>query len=125
MDENDRKNVSEESLQFRYIKSEFFRVVHANGAWGGLTPQAEIHMVIFSERPAIPDAIVHAITEDGRLGKEIAVKGEGGVVREYEVDVVLNYVTAKAMQVWLNDQVNKLEQVIKESRDKTKEEQKI
>lgn len=126
MDESDRKDTSEESVQFRYIKSEYFRVIHANGAWGGLTPQAEIHMVIFSERPAIPDAIVHAITDDGRLGKEIASKGEGGAVRECEVDVVLSYATSKALLAWLNGHVQQLESVIreaKEKREQTTEEQ--
>jgi len=122
MAEDDPKDTSEASVQFRYLKSGHFRVVHANGAWGGLNPQAEVHMVFWSERPSIPDAIVNAITEDGRLGKEIAIKGEGGTVRECEVDVVMNYATAKAVHGWLTTQLHQLEELIMEARKAQKTE---
>lgn len=122
------KDSSQDSVQFRYLKSPEFRVVHANGAYGGLTPHAEIHLIIWSERPAIPDAVIHAVEADGTLGKEISVKGEGGAVRECQVDVVLDYGTAKAVHEWLGSKIGALEKLVEQAREiqkaqKTKEAQ--
>ena len=41
-------------LKADYIKSNLFRVVVADGAFGGLTPRGNIHIDFWSERRAIP-----------------------------------------------------------------------
>lgn len=41
-------------IRFNYIKSAQFRVIHADGAIGGVTPNGFIHMALFNERAAIP-----------------------------------------------------------------------
>src|SRR3989442_6878794 len=47
-----------QDVTFHYIKSSQFRVVHADGIIGGVTPRGLIHIAVFSERPAIPQVIV-------------------------------------------------------------------
>ncbi len=42
-------------IEFHYRKSNYFRVIKVNGAWGGLTPQADVQMSIFSERLPLPE----------------------------------------------------------------------
>jgi hypothetical protein len=41
-------------VEVNYQKSGLFRVVHADGFWGGPTPKGNIHFACYSERPAIP-----------------------------------------------------------------------
>src|SRR3954469_15164957 len=51
----------ERVVVIEYIKSSYFRVVHSTGAIGGITPEGNIHMAFFSERPAIPRMQVHKL----------------------------------------------------------------
>ena len=41
-------------IRFHYIKNNDYRTFYANGIFGGLTPQKEIHMNFFNERAVIP-----------------------------------------------------------------------
>lgn len=97
-------------IEFDLIKSNWFRVIHADGAIGGVSPQANIHMALYSERRAIPTKIVHAL-EKTQLGAEIKSKRQGraGMVREVEVDVVLGLEQAKALHLWLGDKIREIE----------------
>ncbi len=98
-------------LTFNYIKSTQFRVIHVDGAFGGVAPRGHIHMSVYSERVAIPRVIVHQIDKDGKLGKEIIGKRESreGVEREMEVDLVFGLEEAKALHDWLTTQIEQLE----------------
>ncbi len=96
-----------EEIEFDFIKSNLFRVVRADGAFGGVAPSGAIHMAIYSERQAIPTKVVHKI-EGGRIGPEIPDKREGraAIVREVEVDVVLEIQQATVLRDWLTDKIN-------------------
>ena len=96
---------------FHYIKSKSFRVIHADGAIGGITPRMSLHIALFSERPAIPQKIVNAINPDGSLGEEIVEERvtREGFVREVEVEVLMNLEAAKAFLGWLQGHVSTLE----------------
>ena len=58
-------------VRFDYIKSAAFRVIHADGVVGGVTPRLDVHMDFWSERFPIPQQVVHAVNSDGTLGDEI------------------------------------------------------
>src|SRR5215208_5060442 len=100
-----------EKIAFHYIKSMQFRVVHVDGAIGGLTPSGNIHVALFSQRPAIPQRVVVRVTPDGTAGEEIAEEGfsRGGIVRELEVDAMFSISKAKSVRDFLTDQINKFE----------------
>jgi hypothetical protein len=100
-------------IEFDFIKSNFFRVVRADGAFGGLSPTGAIHMAIYSERQPLPQKIVHRI-EDGTLGPEMADRRQGrkAIVREVEVDVVLEIAQAIVLRTWLEDKINQYQQLI-------------
>lgn len=100
-------------VEFDYIKSNFFRVVRSDGAFGGLSPNGAIHMGIYSERHPFPQKVVHPI-ESGRLGGEIREKrvGRAAVVRELEVDVVMEIGQAIALRDWLNDKLKQYEEIV-------------
>jgi hypothetical protein len=95
-------------ISIDYIKSNHFRVIHADGAWGGLTARGAIHMGLFSERPTIPQTQVYRVTDEGKLGTPIperTKKRDADMVREVEVEVIMSYDTAQALYNWLGDKL--------------------
>ena len=77
-------------VNFDYIKSQNFRVIHMDGALGGLTPNGHIHMSLYSERPPIPRRMVYPLAE-GQLGEEIKDERvtRDAIVREVDIDVMM------------------------------------
>src|SRR4051812_48004722 len=78
-------------VEFDFIKSNFFRVIRADGAFGGIAPSGSIHMQIYSERQPIPTKVTHPV-ENGQVGPEILARRQGrkAIVREVEIDVVFD-----------------------------------
>jgi hypothetical protein len=97
------------AFTYHYIKGNFFRVVHADGAIGGITPNRSIFLSLFSERGAIPQMVVQEMNSDGTLGVEKKRVGKDGLVREVEVGVMLSGPAAKRIAQWLLKQVQILD----------------
>jgi hypothetical protein len=102
------------TVHFNYLKSPFFRVIHVDGGIGGPTPGGRgIHLALFSERPAIPQHIEQHVSPDGTLGAEVPASTEGkrGIVRELEVDAMMDLPTARILLKWLAEAISKLEKL--------------
>jgi hypothetical protein len=101
-------------LEFDYIKSNFFRVIKADGAFGGLAPNGSVHMALYSERQALPTKIFHKVEPPGTLGPEIREKRQGtkAIVRELEVDAVMDIGAAVVLRNWLDDKITQFQQII-------------
>jgi hypothetical protein len=111
-----KPSTKKRTVQFHMIKGNFFRVIHADGAWGGFNPAGDsIHMTIFSERIPIPTQITHSIEQSNRLGKELRDERQArdGIVRELEVDIVLDLRAAEGMHKWLADKIERLKEIQK------------
>jgi predicted polyphosphate/ATP-dependent NAD kinase len=102
-----------DKIAFRLIKSNLFRVISADGIFGGLTPRGNLFMSFFSERLPIPERIVHLLTPEGKVGEEVLAERESkdGVIREVEVGVAVDLDTAKALVVWLQDKIKQAEKL--------------
>jgi hypothetical protein len=96
------------SIKVHYIKSNLFRVVHSEGAIGGLTPSREIFVSLFNERGALPKVIEFAVSPEGNVGKEIGREGKQGIVREMEIGVLMSADAAKKLAEFLLNQVKML-----------------
>ena len=110
-------------IKFNYIKSNAFRVVHVDGAIGGITPAGLIFVSLYSERGAIPQVMVHDVTEAGQVGAERPEErlSKEGIVREVEVGGTMSVETATSFVKWLQDQidlVNKLKSGAGEEKEK-------
>jgi hypothetical protein len=105
------------SVIFNYIKSNYFRVVHADGAMGGFTPRGHLFVSLYSERAPLPDVTVQAV-ENGQLGQEIVEqrKSTEGILRELEVGVVMDLNVAKSLATWLKERIDIMEQMQSDSR---------
>lgn len=96
------------TIAFDYIKSRQFRVIHIDGAMGGLTPSGLLHVGFYSERPAFPQRIVHEVTSEGQLGdlRTQDTISRGSIVRELDVDAVMTIATAKSLRDWLSQRID-------------------
>lgn len=105
--EEDRK---QPRVVYHFIKGNHFRVVAADGAWGGVTPNGDLSVSFYNERFPIPTKVTHQIT-GLKLGAEIVGEREAkdGIVREFEVAVHLKPVAARALLNWLTEKLGELE----------------
>jgi hypothetical protein len=110
-----------QEVKFKYIKSNFFRVIHADGAWGGVSPRGNIHLSFYNERAALPDSSKIVLSVDGELKEPEQFHASSRIVREIECDVVFDLETAKALQGWLNHKVQVLEEIIAKAGEKQEE----
>jgi hypothetical protein len=100
-------------LEFDLIKSNFFRVVKCDGAFGGISANGSIHMGVYSERNPFPTKVVHSI-DNGQLGPEIETLRETrkAVVRELEVDVAMDIAGAMVLRQWLDARIAQYAQLV-------------
>jgi hypothetical protein len=104
---------SSDKLRVEYVKSNFFRVVRADGAMGGASPRLDLFITFYSERFPIPKVLVYERTPKGAPGEEIFSERESkeGIIREAEIGITMDLPTAKSFAVWLNDKVTELEEM--------------
>lgn len=95
-------------VPFHYINSNFFHVLHTDGIIGSVTPSGLMFLGLYSERAAIPQMMVHEITEAGRVGAEHQEEriSKKGVVREVEVGATMSVETATSVIPWLQEKVD-------------------
>lgn len=108
-----------------YIKSNFFRVIHADGVYGGITPRGLIHIDVWSERPPIPQKMIYLPVSEGGESLELSEQRESRVsrevttIREVEVGIHLDLDLARNLVIWLQERIEKLEQFNAKHREKT------
>ncbi|MBZ5613937.1 MAG: hypothetical protein LAO23_08015 [Acidobacteriia bacterium] len=100
------------TIKFYHEKGNFFRVIHVDGAIGGLTPTRDIFMSLYSQRVAIPRIIEQRVSLEGQVGEEVHREGKDGIFRELEIGVVLTPTTARQIAEWLIKQATLVEQTI-------------
>src|SRR5262245_55399559 len=100
-------------VEFDFIKSNFFRVIRADGAFGGLAPNGVLHMALYSERHPIPTKTVHKI-DAGKLGPELRERRQTrkAIVREVEIDVAMDIQQAIVLRNWLDEKITQFQQMI-------------
>ena len=97
------------TISFDYIKSNQFRVVRVDGAHGGIAPNGHtIQMALFSERAPIPKRETYRL-EEGKLGDRIAKEERDAIIREVEVEALIDLETAKRVAEWLRDKIEQAE----------------
>ena len=94
-----------ERISFDFVRSPFFRVVHANGAWGGITPHQELSITIFSERRSLPRKVTHQVTSEGEIGPEISRDAPDSIQRECEVEVLMSMSEAVSLHQWIGTKI--------------------
>ena len=98
-------------LRIEYQKANLFRVVHADGAYGGTSPRLQLFIAFYNERFPIPRVLTYETSPTGAPENEVTELRESkeGIFREVEVGVVLDLNAAKGFAARLNEQVAELE----------------
>ena len=96
-------------IRFDFIKSNYFRVIHVEGAFGGSSPHNLINMAIYNERWPIPKQITKEFKEN-KAGREIDRATRDAIVREVEAQLVMDVATAKRICEWLQKQIGSIEE---------------
>jgi hypothetical protein len=105
---------SGQRVTISYIKSNAFRVIFADGAYGGATPRGNIQFSFYNERNAIPqEAEIELI--GGEVSSERITRTRGGMVREVEVNVVLSLQSAREFKDWLEKRIEFTEKIVGEA----------
>ena len=102
-----------QQVPFRFSKSHFHRVIHADGVYGGSTPTpGNIIMHIYSHMLPIPEQGAN----DGK-GNEIVEKRiiKPGIEREIEVSIVMNLALAKSTRDWLDGRIKYTEELMQKA----------
>ncbi len=99
-DKTESVSVIPDKLAIFYQRSRHYRTVHIDGAQIGLTPRGAIQFTLYSDQKPMPEFVLHQITPEGNLGKQIEEVVKEGFIREVEVNVVMdlavtqNFITA-------------------------------
>lgn len=102
---------SADKIRIEYVKSNLFRVVHCDGAFGGTSPRLQLFVTFYSERFPIPKVLTYHPTTTGAPGREVLEERESkeGIIREAEFGILLDLPAAKGFAVWLNEKIAELE----------------
>jgi hypothetical protein len=94
-----------EKVSFQFIKGAAYHVLHADGAYGGLTPRGNTFVCFYSERQPIPESVTHVVGPNGLLGDEIESerKVKPAVIREVDIGVMMDIHVTRALHQWLGN----------------------
>jgi len=102
-------------IRFDFIKSNYFRVIHVEGVFGGSSPRGLISMAVYNERWPIPKQIIKEF-KNGRPGEEIERASRDAIVREVEAQLVMDVPTAKVICKWLQEKISNIEKQTKDGK---------
>ncbi len=95
-----------------FAEAEDYRIVHADGIWGGVTPQLDVYMQFYTEFKEPPESVTYSI--DGQRLKEDSRTGREALVRQLQVGIMINVRTARALQAWLGDKIREADRATQE-----------
>lgn len=99
-----KKNKLSQEVTFHYQKTSSYRSYHVDGAYGGLSPNGNLHIQPYVERAPIPKTETYKI-QKGKL--EIVSKvGKEGVIRDIECELIMDYGTMVVVHEWLGKKID-------------------
>lgn len=94
---SDEQAHTSETVAFHYLKSPAFKTLFAHGAVISGTTRGEVIVTPYVERAPIPTQTIHeliVVSEDGgvkrgKIGRQVDQISRDGVVREFDVSLIL------------------------------------
>lgn len=91
-----------EIVKFVFVKAPDYRIIAANGAFGGLTPQGLLKVDLYIDYTATPEFITHSVRSDGLIGQEVERKPSDKIIsRELQVGMLLPIHIAEVIANWM------------------------
>ncbi len=103
---------NEESIVIHNVKNSGFRLVHVDGAHGGITPSGYINLNFYSQRGVIPLGTEFAIM-DGQIAEPIKdIEGsKTGIIREFEFGIYMDINACENLKVFLERKIEEFRQI--------------
>ena len=100
-------------VRANFIHSAQHRVIHADGAWGGISPHGAIRMSVYSEITTDPHSVLYDLStgapvELGRVESAEIEEGVRQIDRVIEADIIMNLAVAESLYRWLGDKIREL-----------------
>jgi hypothetical protein len=105
------KKPTKRSLTFIFEKAPDFRLMRADGIWGGITPRGDLEINFFLDTNSLPAEATYELTPKNTLGKEQSRKlayEKGKVLRLVNCGIVVSPNVAKSIVDWLNEKLDAL-----------------
>lgn len=91
-------------VTIKMVKDSNYRVVYANGVYGGIGPSGELRFDLFQDFREFPEEEYYFLTEDGHLGDK---KGQNpevpDLVRLRKIGVIIPAEKIPDIVKWLNE----------------------
>lgn len=97
------------TLTFTYEQSTDFTAKYADGATIKIMPSGNIYMGFFMDRPHEFENVIHEVSSEGNLGKEVSRTLKDGLCRQLQTAVVMNQASARAIAKLLLDTLDMIE----------------
>ncbi len=111
MSELQDSSPTERLVDLHFIKSRYFRSIHGVDFFGALSDSGDIHLTVYTERPAIPRRKTYLVNDDDSLGEEvtdnIASRNKSGTVFDVEAHLVFDLSTAQELHEFLTAQLKR------------------
>ncbi len=95
---------------FRFERDPEYRIITANGAWGGITPRGELMFDLFFEHIDLPEEVTYMATPDGLGPESSRSPNPTPIVRDALVGVVMTPENAENLGRWIIEKVSMLKQ---------------
>ena len=109
------------TIKFIHQFPDDYRIVPANGAWGGVSPRGDLLMHLFVEHSQVPREEIQIVKEDGSLAPLKKTTKEIEVMRTMQIGVVLNVEQAVSIAKWMLEKVEKYKSAQKVEKTKMKQ----
>lgn len=110
-----------QQIKYQYEKSNFFRVVHADGVWGCINSHMGLQIAFWNERFPFPNVVEYEVSNEGKIA-EHSREIPDTITREVEVSVSIDVETAELLIEWLTEKVNEIHTFLDEEAQEIGEE---
>ncbi len=93
-----------ENIKVFFKKAQDYKIITANGAWGGISPHGEVIMELCVERLDSPEYVELSVSDQGEVRE--TGRAPAHHVREALVGVVLRADIARSIGQWLIQQAD-------------------
>ena len=94
-------------VKFIHKFTDDYRIIPANGAWGGVSPRGDLLMHFFIEHAKVPQEEIQVAKEDGSLSPPKKKIKEIEIVRTMQIGVNINIEQATHLANWILENVER------------------
>ena len=110
---NGKQDPDEIGIEWEYDKD--YRLVAANGMWGGITPRGDLRIEFFAESNSIPGEAVYLRNESGSYKETHKIPEKPTVVRKIQIAVMVPGPQVRSFAEWFKDKAQKVPVSLKSS----------